>query len=85
MIKFDYKIVDEQGIHARPAGEFVKLAKGYDSKVLVEKEGKSADAKKILGLMGLGVKKGEVITVTVDGTDEKQAAVAIEEFLQKNL
>ena len=85
MIEFDYKIVDEQGIHARPAGELVKLAKGYDSKVSVEKVGKSADAKKILGLMGLGVKKGEVITVTVEGTDEKQAAAAIEEFLRKTL
>ncbi len=85
MVKFNYEIVDEQGIHARPAGELVKLVKNFQSKVIIDKGGKIADAGKILGLMGLGVKKGDEISVTVDGVDEEEAKEAIEDFLKKNL
>ncbi len=85
MVKFQYKITDEQGIHARPAGELVKTAKGFESAITVEKNGKTADAKKILGLMGLGVKNDEEITIAVDGSDEVQAAETIEKFLRDKL
>ena len=53
MKEFTYVITDKEGIHARPAGELVKLAKSYASSVAVIKEGKKADAKKVLGLWGL--------------------------------
>ncbi len=55
MKEFTYVITDKEGIHARPVGELVKLAKSYASSVAVIKEGKKADAKKVFGLMGLGV------------------------------
>ena len=54
MKEFKYVITDNEGIHARPAGELVKLAKSFESSVMIEKEGKKADCKKIFGLMGLG-------------------------------
>ncbi len=85
MTTFTYVITDNEGIHARPAGELVKLAKTFTAAVTVEKDGKSADAKKIFGLMGLGVKKGHEITVKTEGADEAEAAEAIEAFLKENL
>lgn len=85
MKSFSYVIKDEQGIHARPAGEFVKAAKGFASSVTVIKGEKSADAKKIFGLMGLAVKQGEEIVVQVEGEDEENAAVSLENFLKENL
>ncbi len=85
MKEFTYVITDKEGIHARPAGELVKLAKSYASSVFVIKEGKKADAKKVFGLMGLGVKQGMEITVQVEGEDEDTAAVALETFLKENL
>lgn len=85
MKTFSYVITDQEGIHARPAGEFVKAAKSFASSVKVAKGGKSADAKKIFGLMGLGVKQGEEIQVQVEGEDEEQAAAALETFLKENL
>ena len=85
MKEFSYVITDNEGIHARPAGELVKLAKSYTSSVKVGKDGKEADAKKIFGLMGLGAKKGHEITVKVEGDDEGAAATAIEQFLRENL
>ncbi len=85
MKEFTYVITDKKGIHARPAGELVKLAKEYTSTVSVIKEGKKADAKKVFGLMGLGVKNGMEITVQIEGEDEDTAAAAVETFLKENL
>lgn len=85
MKEFTYVITDKEGIHARPAGDLVKLAKEYKSTISVIKEGKKADAKKVFGLMGLGVKQGMEITVQIEGDDEDTAAVAVENFLKENL
>ncbi|MGN1142744.1 MAG: HPr family phosphocarrier protein [Oliverpabstia sp.] len=85
MKSFEYTITDEVGIHARPAGLLVKEAKNYASVIKITKDGKSAEAKKLMALMGLGVKKGDTVTVTVEGADEETAAVKIEEFFKNNL
>ena len=85
MKEFKYVIKDEQGIHARPAGLFVKEAAAFPCKVIIEKDGKEADAKRIFGVMGLGVKCGEEITVCTDGENEEAASAAIEAFLKANL
>lgn len=85
MKEFHYTITDPEGIHARPAGEFVKEAKKFASEVKIVKGEKSADAKKIFGLMSLGVKQGEEILVQIEGTDEEEAATGLEKFLKENL
>ena len=85
MKEFTYTIKDAQGIHARPAGELVKAAAAYPCKVTISKDGKEVDAKRILGVMGLGVKCGEEITVCTDGENEEAASAAIEAFLKANL
>ena len=80
MKEFKYVITDPEGIHARPAGEFVKAAASFASDVKITKDGKTVSAKKIFGVMGLAVKKGQEITVTVEGEDEEAAAAKLEEF-----
>lgn len=85
MRTFEYTITDEVGIHARPAGILVKEAKSYDSVIKVTKDGKSAEAKKLMALMGLGVKKGDTVTVSVEGGDEDAVAAKMEEFFKNNL
>ncbi len=85
MKKFNYVIKDEIGIHARPAGLLVKEAKNYESKITVSKAGKSAEARKLMALMGLGVKCGDEIEVTVDGADEDKAFEEMKLFFENNL
>ena len=58
MREFSYVITDAQGIHARPAGQLVKLAAAYPCKVTIAKDGRSVDAKRIMGVMSLGAKQG---------------------------
>ncbi len=85
MKEFKYVIKDELGIHARPAGLLVKEAAKFQSIIKIAKDGKEADAKRIFGVMGLGVKNGNEVTVTADGADEENAVVALEAFFQANL
>ncbi|MGN0980723.1 MAG: HPr family phosphocarrier protein [Candidatus Avoscillospira sp.] len=86
MKQFQFVITDPIGIHARPAGLLVKAAKALDSTVTVEKVGgKSTVATKLMAVMGLGVKGGDTVTVTVEGGDEEASLRAMEQFFQKNL
>ncbi len=85
MREFRYVIKDEQGIHARPAGLFVKEAASCESKITISKDGKEVDAKGILGVMGLGVKKEQEIVLKAEGSDEDQAIEKLSKFLQENL
>ena len=85
MKTFTHVVTDALGIHARPAGLLVKIAAGFESTITVEKEGKKADCKRIMALMGLGAKQGTTITVSVEGPDEEAAATAVRDFLKANL
>ncbi len=82
---FEYEIKDELGIHARPAGLLVNLVKQFESKITIEKNNTSISATKLIALMGLGVKKGDTIKITIDGTDEDAAEEKIKNFLNENL
>ncbi len=85
MKEFTYAITDPEGIHARPAGELVKAAKAFESTIKLNKDGKSADCKRVFALMGLTVKNGQTVTVTVEGSDEDAAAQAMEHFFKTTL
>lgn len=85
MKTFEYTIKDELGIHARPAGMLAKTAKALDSEITIAKGEKSAGASKLMALMGLGVKCGDTITVTINGGDEEASEKAMKEFLEANL
>ena len=76
---------DVQGTQARPAGELVKAASAYPCKVTISKDGKEVDAKRILGVMGLGVKCGQEIVLKTDGDQEEEAIAALGKFLEEKL
>ena len=85
MKEFTYKICDELGIHARPAGLLVKTAGEFSSEITMILGEKSADMKRIFALMSLGVKQGDTVCVRVSGSDEEEACLKIEKFMKDNL
>ena len=85
MKTFSYTIKDEIGIHARPAGLLAKKAKEFESVITIEKNGKSAAATKLMAVMGMGVKHGETVNVSIEGPDEDAAAEAMQKFFEENL
>ena len=62
-----------------------KTAKNYESEITITKDGKSVVCTKLMALMGLGVKCGDTVTITVNGADEDAAEAGIKSFLEANL
>ena len=85
MVSFTYTIKDELGLHARPAGMLVKEAAKWKSTVTVDNGAKKADATRLLALMSMGVKHGQVLTVTAEGEDEAVCAEGLKKFFEVNL
>lgn len=85
MRTFNYTIKDELGIHARPAGILAKTAKSYESEIAITKGEKTVGCTKLMALMGLGVKCGDTVTITINGGDEEAAEKGMKEFLEANL
>ncbi len=71
-----------EGLHARPATRFVKLAKSFESEVEIVKDGKSASAKSAVKLMLLAVKENDEVTVRTKGADEIEAVEALIGYLE---
>ena len=85
MIEFNHTVKDPNGIHARPAGLLVKEVARFQSEVTLQKGGKYANGKGLFSLLSLSVKSGETVTVTVSGSDEREAADAIKAYMIENL
>lgn len=76
------KITNETGLHTRPGNQFVKLAKSYESKILISnEEGKEVKGTSLLKLLSLGIKKGSKLTITADGKDETDAINSLADLL----
>ncbi len=85
MTSFKYTIKDPLGIHARPAGLLAKTAKATGSSITIAKGDRAVSADRLLALMGLGIRCGDTITITVEGGNEETSAQAIRTFLEGNL
>ncbi len=86
MKSFDYVITDPLGIHARPAGILVREIKKYaGSTVTITKGDRSVNAGRLMALMGMGIKHGDTVTVSVEGGDEEAVAAALQNFFKNNL
>lgn len=73
MHKQDVTITAPNGLHTRPAAQFVKEAKAFNSEITVTSNGKTASAKSLFKLQTLGLTQGTVITIIAEGEDEKEA------------
>jgi phosphocarrier protein len=74
-------IVNELGLHARPAAEFVKLASSYESDIRLSKDGDSVNGKSIMGVMTLAAECGAELIVQAEGADAEEAVIALEELV----
>ncbi|MBL9146395.1 MAG: HPr family phosphocarrier protein [Verrucomicrobiaceae bacterium] len=73
----EFTITNKNGMHARPAAQFVKQASQFKCEVLVEKDDEQVNGKSIMGLMMLAAAKGECIKIITDGADAPQAMDAL--------
>ena len=86
MKQFSYTINDPLGIHARPAGLLAREARSFaDTTIMISKGESSVKATQLMKLMGLGVRKGDLVVVTAEGTSEEKAIEAMRSFFSEHL
>ena len=84
MITRQLEVLNELGLHARVASRVVREAKKFQSSVVVQKEGNAFDLKNVTGVIMVNAKRGDILTVEINGEDEEAAAEAVEKlFLNK--
>ena len=77
MIEQAATIVNQLGLHARPAAKIVKLASGFTAEVEIVKDGMAVNGKSIMGVMMLAAECGSSITLRATGADEAAAVEAL--------
>ena len=85
MIEIKHVILDELGLHARPAGQLTRAAAKFKCKIEAGTPQKMVNAKSILSIMSLVMKQGDELVMSFDGEDEADASRAVEAFLDKNV
>lgn len=78
----DFEVLNEYGIHARPAALLVKAAGKYDCDIFMEKDGNKVSCKSIMGLMTIEGYPGSIMKVTTSGVDAQEAMDEIEELFK---
>lgn len=74
-------ILNEVGLHARPASMIVKRLLQFESEVFIEKDGRKVNGKSIMGILMLAAGKGSRIRVEADGSDAQEALDAVEQLI----
>ncbi len=80
-MKLTKKILNEEGLHARPAGVLAKVATGFQSKIEVIYNGRSINAKSSMSLMTLGLVKDSQFDISAEGSDAEAAIDKISQLI----
>ena len=80
MVQKELKIINRLGLHARPAALIAQTAAGFTSEIELTKDNVTINAKSIMGVMMLAAEFGSSIRITTNGSDEVQAAEALEKL-----
>jgi phosphocarrier protein len=82
MLEKTFTVIEEAGIHARPASVLVSEADKFDADVYLTFKGKRVSLKSIMGVMALGIPKGSKITIAASGPDEDEALATLTQTME---
>jgi phosphocarrier protein HPr len=83
MVRRDFVILNQYGMHARPAALFVKTASRFEADVSVEKDGNRVSGKSIMGLMTLELSRGSTMRVTAEGADAEDVMDELQALVER--
>ena len=81
MEKINMKVIEPIGIHAKVAAGLVNIASHYKSDIFLTYDEKDANMKSILNILALGINNGENFSINIEGIDELEASIKIENYL----
>lgn len=88
MVKKQVLVQNESGLHARPGAEFVKLASQFKSNIKImrtDNPAKLVNAKSIIFVLALGVKRNTMVEIQAEGEDAEEAVQKLVEFIESGL
>ncbi|MCD6335017.1 MAG: phosphocarrier protein HPr [Candidatus Latescibacterota bacterium] len=77
MFERSVEILNELGLHARPAQLIVRTADQFRSKIFLSKDGVEVNGKSIMGVMMLAAAQGSTLVIRAEGADEREAVAAL--------
>ncbi len=83
MIEKQVTIINNAGLHTRPAATIVKIAAQYKSEFFINKDGMNINGKSIIGVMTLAAAKGSTLTLTFEGEDQTEMSEAIIDYFNR--
>ena len=85
MTSRDITIQNNEGLHARSATYFIQKANTFKSAIKIKSGSRTANAKSLLGVLSLGVSKGDTIVIEADGADENEAVEGIAALINSGI
>lgn len=85
MLSREVIVINNVGLHARPATFFIQKANSYKSSIWIEKDDRRVNAKSLLGVLSMGIVKGTAITIIADGEDEAEAIEGLYSLIANEL
>ena len=85
MISKEIMIKNESGLESKVAARLIQKASGYESNIWIQKNDRRANAKSLLGILSLGIGKGEKVLLIADGADEQLAIKELELFVERGM
>jgi phosphocarrier protein HPr len=82
MLKQKIMIINKLGLHARASMKLISMANRFQSEILIHYQDYEVDAKDLLGVMTLGVTRGEEIELIISGEDETEALEKLTELIR---
>lgn len=77
MAEITLTVIDPSGLHARPAARFVQAASRFSSRIVIRHDGREADAKSLIALLGMTIRPSSQIELVADGPDADEALAAL--------
>ena len=77
-------VSNPQGLHARPADRFAKMANEFESQITLVKDGMRVDGKSVLNILTLAASEGTELVLETEGPDAEAALDALAELVQSN-
>lgn len=85
MLSKEIIIKNESGLESKVAARLIQKASGYESNIWIQKNDRKANAKSLLGILSLGISKGEKVLLIADGADEQLAISELELFVERGM
>lgn len=84
MISREITVLNEVGLHARPATFFIQKANEFKSLITIAKDERKVNAKSLLGVLSLGITKGTKVILSAEGSDEQEAIDELDALIMSN-